>query len=44
MEVLQANFTTNRQADLYDVLANTIGTFAGFLIGYFSEKTFRNKL
>jgi VanZ family protein len=35
MEFLQANFTTNRHADLYDVLANTAGTFAGFVTVFF---------
>jgi hypothetical protein len=31
MEFLQANFTTNRHADPFDVLANTMGTLAGLL-------------
>jgi hypothetical protein len=31
MEFLQAQITSNRQADFYDVLANSFGTFSGFL-------------
>ena len=30
MEFLQAQITSNRQADFYDVLANSFGTFSGF--------------
>lgn len=30
MEFFQAKFTTNRQADPFDVLANALGTFLGF--------------
>lgn len=32
MEFFQAKFTTNRQADPFDVLANTLGTFLGFFV------------
>ncbi len=38
MEFLQANFTTSRHADLYDILANTIGAFAGFITVYLVHK------
>ena len=30
MEFLQAQITSNRQADFYDVLANSLGTLSGF--------------
>ena len=30
MEFFQAKFTANRQADSFDVLANTLGTLTGF--------------
>ena len=30
MEFLQAKFTANRQADPFDVLANSLGTLSGF--------------
>ena len=32
MEFFQAKLTANRQADFYDVLANSIGTLTGFFI------------
>ena len=30
IEVIQGNFTTNREADIYDVLTNTFGIILGF--------------
>lgn len=35
MEFFQAKLTANRQADFYDVLANSIGTFSGFFTIFF---------
>jgi VanZ family protein len=42
MEFFQANFTTNRHADPYDVLANAMGTFAG-LVAVYCIKTYSKK-
>jgi glycopeptide antibiotics resistance protein len=38
MEFLQANFTTNRHADIYDVLANAMGVLTGFITVYLIKK------
>jgi VanZ family protein len=35
IEFIQGNYTTNREADIYDVLANTFGLLIGFGIFHF---------
>lgn len=32
IEVIQGNYTPDREADIYDVLANTIGVILGFVL------------
>lgn len=34
MEVFQGIFTTNRYADIFDFLANSVGVFIGLIISY----------
>lgn len=38
IEIFQEIFTTTRSADVYDVLANSFGTFIAISIGYLSTK------
>jgi VanZ family protein len=40
MELIQGYFTTNRQADFWDVIANILGSLCGILVAnlFFSQK------
>lgn len=44
IEILQGVLTQNRQADVYDALANSVGAFLALLVIFWlNSKTFQNK-
>lgn len=43
IEVLQSTLTTSREADFYDVLANSLGAIFGFVCQYYVKNKIFNK-